>query len=134
MKKRYFIVPTALLLLSGFYLSSSDLPKGFSKNQLMNISKKFVTDLNNQNYAVCYDRFNSTMKQSMPLEKLTEICNPILDSLGAFVRFKGFTFSPIKSNDTSYVVCMINCEYTKGSTSFLISIAKNLEVGGLYIK
>ncbi len=134
MKKRYFIISTALFLLGGFYLSTTELPKGFSKNKLLNLSKKFVLNLNNHNYSQCYNCFNNTMKRAMSQEKLTEICEPVLQSLGDFVRFKGFTFSPVKEHNSSYVVCTVNCVYTKGTASFLISYTSDMEVGGLYIK
>lgn len=74
------------------------------------------------------------MKDSMTEEKLTSTFTPILESLGEFKQIKKYSLSSANSLGTDYAVCTVTCEYANGNATYTISIDKDQNIGGLYIK
>lgn len=134
MKKRYFVVPAALILLLAVCTGGSELPKGFNKNQVLNKSKQFIKRLNARDYEGCFADFNDLMMGSFSLEKMKSTMNPIFDVLGGFVRVKGISLTSKKVLGTNYAVCTIKCIYENGAANFTLSLDPELKIGGLYIK
>ncbi|MGF6376784.1 hypothetical protein M2140_001862 [Clostridiales Family XIII bacterium PM5-7] len=135
MKKKYIILPAMMLLLGICVGCSGDnLPAGFEKEQVVDQSKSFIRLLTEREYAKCYDQFNDIMKNSMDQKKLENTFNSIFEGLGGFVRFKSESLSQSKSLGVDYAVCVIKCLYENGEATFTISLDKDLQIGGLYIK
>ncbi len=136
MKKRYLVIPAALLLLTGMYIGSESKPKITSsvKNDIIMRSKNFIQRLHRRDYHSCYTLFDERMKASMSEERLKATFDRVLDSLGDFVRFKSVSISSHEAFSDEFIICSIKCEYANGSASYTISFNKELEIGGLYIK
>lgn len=134
MKKRYLVVPAAMILLAGICLSEGELPEGFEKNKIYRTCRGFISKLNERQYHSCYQLFTASMQQAMSEEKLCATLDAVLGSLGDFVRFKGVSAAPKKMLGEDYVVCTIKCIYENGPATFTISVDRDLKVGGLYIK
>ncbi len=134
MKKRYFMVPAAMVLLLGVYLSESPLPDGFEKNSVYKTAKSFIISLSGRQYDRCYRRFSGNMQTAMDREKLQSTLDTVLAGLGDFVRFKGISVCPKKILGEDYAVCTVKCIYENGPATYTISLDKNLLVSGLYIK
>lgn len=136
MKKRYWVVPAALLLLAGMYIGNNDQQKLSSteKNEVIIRAKNFIRRINRIEYQGCYSLFDENLKSSMTLEQMTHTFDKILDSLGDFEKFKGISINLHESLGEEYVVCAIKCDYSMGVATYTISFNQKLEIGGLYIK
>ncbi len=136
MKKRYLVVPAALLLLAGMYMGNNDQPKLSSaeKNEVIIRAKNFIRRINRREYESCYSLFDGKLKESMTLEQMAQTFDRILDSIGSFEKFKGISVNLHESPEEDYVVCSIKCDYSLGSATYTISFNQKLEIGGLYIK
>lgn len=134
MKKRYFVIPAAAALLYCLYTSESELPGEFEKVKVYRCAKSFIADLNSREYPACYSCFTPAMQGSMSSEKLAATLDAVLNSLGDFIRFKGFSVSPKKILGDDYAVCTVKCVYENGPATFTLSLNRDMKVGGLYIK
>ena len=80
MKKRYLVVPAALLLLAGMYMGNNDQPKLSSaeKNEVIIRAKNFIRRINRREYESCYSLFDGKLKESMTLNRWLR---PLTESL-----------------------------------------------------
>ena len=133
MKKRYIVIPASMALLLGLCAANSAMPEGFEKNQVLTLSKNFITKANRRAYENCYSLLSPAMRDSMSCARLESILSPVLDSLGDFVRFKGFSVTAKQTKGQPYVQCIVKCQYENESADFTISISKDLMISGLSI-
>ena len=134
MKKRYIVIPAAMLLFACTYLRESRLSEQFARDRVYGASKNFINRLNGREYESCYQSFNQAMRASMSLNRLQNTLDSVLNSLGRFVRFKGISASEKTVLGEDYAVCTVKCVYENGPATFTISLDKDLKIGGLYIK
>lgn len=135
MKKKYIVIPVLILALGLFVgCGSKRLPDGFDEDQVKSVANDFIDKINGGNYEECYNQFGAIMKDSMTEEKLTSTFTPILESLGEFKQIKKYSLSSANSLGTDYAVCTVTCEYANGNATYTISIDKDQNIGGLYIK
>lgn len=134
MKKRYIVIPAAMALLLGICASDIPMPAGFEKRQVFAVARDFVTKANDRSYDGCYALLGPVMQKTVTAQRLQEILEPVLASLGPFARFKGFSAAVLHADGQPYVQCIVKCQYENESADFTISIGRDMLISGLSIK
>ena len=83
-----------------------------------------------ENFTAVFDRFNSTMKESVPLTELGAVWNSVLADIGAFKAVRSET-----TTRSGYVETVIFvCDFESGSANIEVSFNRPAEIVGLFIR
>ena len=135
MKKRTFLICSAMFLGIGLYM-------GYRSNQItseeweeFNLhSKSLIRKLNRRDYAACIDTFDDSMRESMTTDRMAQVFDPPLNTLGSFYKFKGITVQKKNPAISDYNTCQVRCEYQNGQATFTVFLDKDYKVGGVYLE
>ncbi len=134
MKKRYLVIPAAMILGVGLYIGSRCSMQSTDRAELSMRAKNFVRRLNRRDYASCFESFDAKMQSSMGVEQMRATFDPILDTLGEFVEFRGATVTMRDTDGPEYYRCALHCDYSEGPAIITILFNRMMEVAGVYIK
>ena len=124
------------LLLSFAACSSSKLADIYSQDEVIARAKDFVDTINTLDYDAVVSGIREDLQSQVTSESLKSAWGPLLDEAGAFEEYKTVVAygQKDKTTDEDYAVCVLVCTYENASRTFTISMDKNLEIVGLYMK
>ena len=135
--KKFLISLTAFALLLSFAAcSSSKLADIYSEDEVVARAKGFVDIINTLDYDAVVSDIREDLQSQVTSESLKSAWGPLLDEAGAFKEYKTVVAYGQKDKTTGedYAVCVLVCKYENASRTFTISMDKNLEIVGLYMK
>lgn len=137
MKKKIFVLSSLILsfcLILGA-CSGSALPEGFVKDEVIAKAENVITLLSEKNYEAVVETFSAEMAKTLDAKGIENALESHLESLGEFKAFKSEAVTGKNDKSSgSFVIAVIVCSYESGTATYTISIDKDGNVCGLYMK
>ncbi len=123
---RYFM-PLLLILLLGTLISceQQEAPK---VGDLTKLAKAFVELLIKEDYANAVQKFDKTMKDAMPVEKLEEAWQGLLTKAGPLKKQIGLR----QTQEQGYDIVYVTCEFEKAKVDIKVVFNNAKQVSGLW--
>lgn len=136
MKKILTALIAFALLLSFAACSSSKLADIYSEDEIVARAKSVVEVINTLDYDSVVGVLREDLQSQVTSESLKSAWGSLLDEAGAFEEYKTVVAygQKDKTTDEDYAVCVLVCKYENASRTFTISMDKDLEIVGLYMK
>lgn len=124
------------LLFSLVACSSNKLADIYNEDDVSARAKSVVETINTLDYDAIVAVLREDLQSQITSESLESAWGPLLDEAGAFKEYKTVVTygQKDKTTDEDYAVCVLVCKYENASRTFTISMDKDLEVVGLYMK
>ncbi|MBP8639911.1 MAG: DUF3887 domain-containing protein [Oscillospiraceae bacterium] len=125
-----------VLLLSLAACSSSKLADIYKEDEVSTRAKSVVDTINTLDYDAVVAVLREDLQSQITSESLKSAWGPLLDEAGAFKEYKTVVTygQKDKATEEDYAVCVLVCTYENASRTFTISMDKDLEIVGLYMK
>lgn len=136
MKKALIVLLAFALLLSFVACASSKLADIFKEDEVTDRAKSVVATINTLDYDAIVSVMREDLQSQVTADTFENAWGPLLNDAGAFVEFKTVVTYGQKDKTTGddYAVCVLVCKYENASQTFTISMDKDLEIIGLYMK
>jgi len=136
MKKLTPSLLAVTLILSLAACSSSKLADVFKGDEVAARAKGFVETINTLDYDAVVSEIREDLQSQVTPESLERAWGVQLTDAGTFKEYATVVTYGQKDKSTGedYAVCVLVCKYENASHTFTISIDKNLEIVGLYMK
>lgn len=136
MKKLVYFLLSAALLFSLAACSSNKLAEVFSEDEVIANAKSYVETINTLDYEAVVAGLREDLQAQVTAESLESAWSPLLSEAGKFEKYT--TVVAYGQNDQStqedYAVCVLVCKYENASRTFTLSMDKDYEFIGLYMK
>lgn len=127
------------LLITIFTLALSctgkrGVPEGFDEAIVNSVIEKTIVLVSERNYGEVVKLFAPVMS-SLNLETFAQVLNPILDSLGGYEKTDSVVITAQQVKDIGDVaLAIVTCKYLNKKAVYTISIDKNYQICGFYVK
>lgn len=91
-------------------------------------ARQFVELLAKADFQTAAQRFDDTMRQALPADKLQQAWDPLVQQFGAFQRIAGVR----TTQEQGYEVAYVRCEFANGATEAKIVFDRNQRISGLW--
>lgn len=125
-----FCIGSILYIRSKRSMRIEDSIINFFKNRGVEI----VNRINNFEYSECYRDFDDEMKKSMPEERLANTFKPVLSAMGDLLNIDDIDVYTNETLGDEYIICEVNCSYTKGPLTYKIVFNRDAKTSGLHLK
>jgi hypothetical protein len=122
------VIGAALMLLASQFALATD-PAGRSA-RLIAEAKQVVTEIDKGQYANVEARFDKTMADALPIDKLTETSKSIALQTGA-LKSIGETTTSTKE---SYFVVVLQCEYANAPVDAQVVFDSDDKIAGMFFR
>jgi hypothetical protein len=122
------VIGAALMLLASQFALATDPPA--RNTRLIAEAKQIVTDIDKGQYAKVEARFDKTMADALPLDKLTETSKSIAQQAGA-LKSIGETTTSTKEG---YFVVVLQCEYANAPLDAQVVFDSDDKIAGMYFR
>lgn len=131
----FILIFAALLSLSACG-SAAALPEGFEEAAVLSRAEELIDLINTKDYAAVVSQLRDDLETAIKPEELKTAWGPTLEKAGAFVEVSKTVVSGTKdpSTDEDYAVAILVCKYENASLTYTISVDRNLEIVGMYMK
>ena len=129
-----FVIGFAILLVVSC-APKQGVPKGFDETRVHETLDQIVQLLSARDYDEVVKLFAPIMSNSIDAEGLSQSLNPRFDTLGAFDKIESKTIISEKLKDVGDVaVAIVTCKYANKKATYTITLDKNYQICGLYVK
>jgi predicted small lipoprotein YifL len=137
MKKTFLIavlIITLALIFAG--CGAGKLPESFDETAVTDRAKEIVQLLTAQDFEAVSKEVREDVRELLPANELEKALGKMISDLGAFTEYKTVVTAGTKDQKTGeeYATVVLVCNYASGSATYTISMDKNLEIVGLYMK
>jgi len=109
-------------------LVSCEQQEGTKVGDLTNSAKIFVEMMVKENYAGAVEKFDRTMKDAMPIDKLQEAWQGLLAKAGIFKKQIGLR----QTKEQGYDIVYVTCEFEKEKVDIKVVFNNAKQVSGLW--
>ena len=136
MKKAIISLLAFSLILSLAACSSNKLADIYNEDEVVARAKSFVETVNSLDYDAVVSEIREDLQSQVSADSLEAAWGPMLSDSGAFKEYTTVVAygQKDKTTDEDYAVCVLVCKYENASRTFTISMDKDLEIVGLYMK
>ena len=142
MKKICTIIVIGVLILLGiltFVLvdsSSNKLSEDYSKDEVIARAKEVVELINVLDYAAINNEIREDLQENLSVEKLENVLAQKIDNAAEFTEYTSITITGQKSKSTGedYATAILMCKYENSNITYVISMDKNMDIVGIYLK
>ena len=131
-------IVTSLLLGLVFFLGAcapKGLPEGFDEANVTSIAKEVIVQMSDGDFEAVVDQFAPDMKKALDAKALEDSVGGILLDLGGFKGYKKVSTTSSKNEEIGeFAVAIITSTYENGNATYTISVDKNNQIVGLYLK
>ena len=107
----------------------------YDKDAAVKAAQALVDSISQRDYQPVYDAMTAEMQQLLPVDKMKEGFDPVLDASGAFVEYTGAETDAVAQNGVDYIVVVVSAKYEKTTRVYTISFTKDgMKLGGLFMK
>ena len=136
--KHIKLMVTSLLLGLIFFLGAcapKELPEGFDEANVTSIAKEVIVQMSEGDFEAVVEQFTPEMKKALDAKALEDSVGGILKDLGEFKGHKKVSTTSSKNEEIGeFAVVIITSTYENGNATYTISVDKNDQIVGLYLK
>ena len=136
MKKLSAIILVLTLIISLAACSSNKLADIYNEDEVISRAKKTVEVINTLDYDAMVSEMRDDLESKITAEQLETAWGPMLDKAGKFVEYKTAVAYGQKDKATSedYAVVVLVCKYENANLTYTLSMDKDLNIVGMYMK
>jgi len=136
MKKTSFVLFAIALILSLAACTSNKLADVFGEDEVISNAKSYVETINTLDYKAVVAGLREDLQSQVTAESLESAWGPLLSEAGKFEKYTTVVVYGQKDQTTQedYAVCVLVCKYENASYTFTLSMDKDYEFIGLYMK
>lgn len=136
MKKFLAYVSVLIIVLSLTACTSSKLADTFTEDTVISRAKKTVEVINTLDYDAMVSEMREDLQSKITSEQLENAWGPQLKDAGKFEEYTSAVAygQKDKSTDEDYAVTVLVCKYENSTLTYTISMDKNLNIIGMYMK
>ena len=136
MKKVCSLLFAAVMVISLAACASAKLSEDYSEDKVIARAEEIVTVINKLDYSATCDELRDDLKSQLTAEQLKTAWDTSLTNAGAFEKYTTETAYGQKDKTTGedYAVAVLVCKYKNASLTFTISMDKNMDIVGMYMK
>jgi hypothetical protein len=136
--KKTFLLTVSILTLAFIFAGcgAGKLPESFDETEVTDRAKEIVGLLNAQDFEAVNKETREDVRELLPADELEKALGKLISDLGAFTEYKTVVTTGTKDQKSGeeYAVVILVCSYANGSATYTVSMDKNLEIVGLYMK
>jgi len=121
-------IVVALVAVVCVLVPSCSRPKAAAPAAIEQPARQFVELLAKADFQRASQRFDDTMRQALPADKLQQAWDSLVQQFGAFQRIAGVRTTQEQGYDVAYV----RCEFANGATEAKIVFDRNQRISGLW--
>lgn len=124
------------LMCSMVACSSQKLSADYNEDEVIARAKEVVDTAFTLDFAATVDLLREDLKSQLSVDDLSKSWGEILAKVGKFEDYKKVATAGQKSESTEeeYAVAVVICDCENGTATFTISMDKDLEIVGMYLK
>ncbi|MGI5984380.1 MAG: DUF3887 domain-containing protein [Clostridiales bacterium] len=136
MKKILTSILAAALIFSLAACSSNKLAEVYKEDEVIARAKEIVDIINTYSYDEVTAELREDLQDQLTAEQLESALDSQLKAAGEFLEYKTEAVYGQKdsSEDKDYAVAVLICKYENASLTYTISMDKDLNIVGLYMK
>lgn len=136
MKRIFSGLLAILMLMTLSACSSSKLADIYSADEVITRAKKVVEVINTLDYDAMNAELREDLRSALTAEQLKTAWDTKLAGAGSFTEYTTTATAGQKSKSTGedYAIAILVCKYEKASLTFTISMDKDMQIVGLYMK
>ena len=131
-------IVTSLLLGLVFFLGAcapKGLPEGFDEANVTSIAKEVIVQMSDGDFEAVVEQFSPDMKKALDAKALEDSVGGLLRDLGDFKGYKKVSTTSSENEEIGeFAVVIITSTYENGNATYTISVDKNDQIVGLYLK
>jgi len=130
--KKNIIILLVILLTLFTGCAANYLPEGITKELLLERTTEIATLLSHHEYTGILEMYRADSKEGLTEEKMADLVGEKTDALGEFIKVREAIYS--EDSQIGQVVCVILCEYERGTMSLRVIYDDRMNVLGIYSK
>lgn len=136
MKKILTSILAAALIFSLAACSSNKLADAFKEDEVIARAKALVDVINTYSYDAVVAELREDLQGQLTAEQLESAWDAQLKAAGEFTEYKTAAAygQKDKATDEDYALAVLVCKYENASLTYTISMDKDLNIVGLYMK
>lgn len=136
MKKAFAYIAVFALILSLSACSSTKLSDAFKEDEVISRAEKTVAVISTLDYDAIVPEFRDDLESQVTPEQLENAWSKQLNAAGKFVKYSSETVFGQKDKSTGedYAVAVLVCKYENSTLTYTISMDKDLNIIGMYMK
>ena len=136
MKKTAVLLLALAMLFSLAACGASKLSDEYVEADVIARAEALVGVINTKDYPAVVAELRDDLEASITAEQLESAWGASLDKAGAFVSFSKEAAASQKNESTgeNYAVVVLVCKYENSTLTYTVSMDKDLEIVGMYMK
>ena len=136
MKKTAVLLLAFAMLFSLAACGASKLSDEYVEADVIARAEALVGVINTKDYPAVVAELRDDLEASITAEQLESAWGASLDKAGAFVSFSKEAAASQKNESTgeNYAVVVLVCKYENSTLTYTVSMDKDLEIVGMYMK